>query len=289
MDLHRAFRSRKTLPLGLALKNHSSVGALMRLLQDRPYLKSPLLLAAGILFCLSVLTLPATVGAQVVQGHLYDSETRGPIINGTVALRNDLGTIVGRAATDEAGAYELTARAPGTYSLLAVGLGYRSTPTGQFEVVEGEVTTIDISLSPEPLELDPLSVEGRRQRMVAKLTYHGFYERQQQGFGSFLAPEQIKRWPAINVVDILEHAPFVHCERGATGTRVIIRKYGDCEPALYVDGRKLPPGFDIEYAVDPENVVAVEVFRGTTQIPLQWAAYETCGVILIWTGMGGVG
>jgi len=231
--------------------------------------------------------LPGKAGAQTVRGHLYDSETRAPIVNGNVALRNDLGTIVARGATDEKGAYELSVRAPGTYTLLAVGLGYRSTPTGQFELVEGEVITIDVSLSPEPLELDPLSVEARRQRMVAKLTYHGFYEREKQGFGSFLTPEQIRRWPAINVVDILEHAPFVRYEKGATGTRVIIRKYGDCEPALYVDGRKLPPGFDIEYVVDPENVVAVEVFRGTTQIPLQWAGHETCGVILIWTDLGG--
>jgi hypothetical protein len=232
--------------------------------------------------------LPANAACQTVRCHLYDSETRSPVVNGTVALRNDLGTVVDRTATDEDGAYELTARTPGTYSLFAVGLGYRSTPTETFRVSEGDSVAIDISLSPEPLELDPLSVEARRQRMQAKLTWHGFYERQRQGFGSFLTPEQIERWPAINVVDILEHAPFVHRRAGPGDPhRVVIKKYGECEPTIYIDEMKLQPGFDLEAAVKAENVVAVEVYRGTTQIPLRWAGYQTCGVILIWTDLGG--
>jgi hypothetical protein len=156
---------------------------------------------------------------------------------------------------------------------------------------EGDSLAIDISLSPEPLELDPLSVEARRQRMEAKLTWHGFYERQRQGFGSFLTPEQIERWPAINAVDILEHAPFVHIERRgvAQGPRVLVRKYGECEPTIYVDERKIPPYplGNVDAEVRPEDIVAVEVYRGTTQIPLRWAGYETCGVILIWTNLGG--
>ena len=264
---------------------------MMRPSTGERFIRIPILFRAFSVLILAQAGFPNLSWAQVVQGHVYDSETRGPVVGGTVALRDDLGAIVARTDTDEEGAYELTARTPGTYFLLAVGLGYRSTPTGQFELGEGEVATIDISLSPEPLELDPLSVEARRQRMVAKLTHHGFYERQRQGFGSFLTPEQIKRWPAVTVSDILRHAPFVHAEYqgSAKGTSISIRKYGNCSPALYVDGRKLASGFEIEYAVDPENVVAVEVFRGTTQIPPQWAGYETCGVILIWTDLGGIG
>jgi hypothetical protein len=240
------------------------------------------------LFGLVPLGPPQKAAAQTVHGHLYDSETRAPVVNGTVALRNEMGTVVDRTATDEEGAYAVTARAPGTYSLFAVGLGYRSTPTGTVQLLEGDSVTIDISLSPEPLELDPLSVEARRQRMTAKLARHGFYERQRQGFGSFLTPQQIRRWPAINVADILEHAPFVRVERrGVSGSLVTIRKYGECSPTIYVDGNRLQPGFDIEYAANPENIVAVEVFRGTAEIPLQWAQFETCGVILIWTDIGG--
>jgi len=263
----------------------------MRLSNGHRFLRTPVLFRALCVLTAAHSGLPDIATGQTVRGHLYDSETRGPVINGTVALRDDLGAIVARTDTDEEGAFELTARTSGTYFLLAVGLGYRSTPTGQFELGEGEVATIDISLSPEPLELDPLSVEARRQRMVAKLTHHGFYERQRQGFGSFLTPEQIKRWPAVTVSDILRHAPFVHAEYkgSAQGTSIRIRKYGNCSPALYVDGRKLAPGFEIEYAVDPENVVAVEVFRGTTQILPQWAGYQTCGVILIWMDLGGIG
>jgi hypothetical protein len=226
--------------------------------------------------------------AQTVRGSLRDSETRAPVINGTVALRNEMGTVVARTATDERGAYEMTARVSGTYSLFAVGLGYRSTPTGSFQLLEGDSVTIDITLSPEPLELDPLSVAAKRQRTAAKLTRNGFYERQRQGFGSFLTPQQIRRWPAINVADILEHAPFVHVERmGVSGTNVTVRKYGNCRPTIYVDGNRLQPGWDVESAVSPETIVAVEVFRGASEIPLEFAQFEPCGVLLIWTDIGG--
>jgi hypothetical protein len=81
-----------------------------------------------------------------------------------MALRDSLGAVVARTATDDDGAYELTARNPGVYSLMAFGLGYRSTPTGRFELVEDEVTTIDIFLSPQPLGLDPLLVTAERTR-----------------------------------------------------------------------------------------------------------------------------
>ena len=265
---------------------------MMRPSTGERFVRIPILFRAFSVLILAQAGFPNLSWAQVVRGHLHDSETRGPVINGTVALRNALGTVVARAATDEEGAYELTARNPGTHTLLAVGLGYRSTPTEPFQLAKDQIVTIDISLSPQPLELDPLSVEARRQRMVAKLTHHGFYERQRQGFGSFLTPEQIKQWPAISVVDILVHAPFVYRtekRRPGQNTGIIIRRYGACSPAVYIDGNRLQPGWDIEDAVSPETVVAVEVFRGTTQIPLQWAQFETCGVILIWTDLGGIG
>jgi hypothetical protein len=52
-----------------------------------------------------------------------------------------------------------------------------------------------------------------------------------------------------------------------------------------VDGNRINSA--PEHWVNPEDIVAVEVFRGEAQIPLQWGGMETCGVILIWTSLGG--
>jgi hypothetical protein len=241
-----------------------------------------------LLVALAVFPVSGTLSGQVVRGHLFDNESGHPVINGNVALRDSLGAVVARTATDEEGIYELTARTPGLYSLLAVGMGYRSTPIGQFEVSADEVTIIDIFLLPQPLELAPLSVEGRRQRVVASLNKHGFYDRQEQGFGSFLTPEQIQRWPALNVGDVLKHAPFVYAEWNLSGSTISISRGGRrCSPGIFVDGNRITSS--PEHWVNPDDIVAVEVYRGESQIPLQWAGLETCGVILIWTVLGGGG
>ena len=246
----------------------------------------PRYLPAFILAVLSCLSLPGGLSGQVVEGHLFDSETRGPVISGRVALRDSIGTVIVRAASDEEGAYRLTAPGPGVYSLMAGGMGYRSTPTGQFEVKEGEVMSIDLSLYPQPIELDPLAVLSRRQRIDAKLRKHGFYDRQQQGFGTFLTLQQIKRWPALNVGDVLRHAPFVSTNYTLSeGSTIYISKYGRCRPTIYVDGGRISSSPD--HWVAPEDIVGVEVYRGSAEIPLEWGGTESCGVILIWTSLGG--
>ena len=169
---------------------------------------------------------------------------------------------------------------------MAVGLGYRTTPTGPFDLVDDDVYTIDIFLYPAPIELEPLSVEAKRELMAVVLRKQGFFDRRQQGAGSFLTLEQISRWPAINVGDVLRHAPFVYSDWNLSGSSVYITKGGRrCAPTIYVDGNMIngPP----EHSVSPDEIVGVEVFRGISEIPLQWASFQTCGVILIWTARGG--
>lgn len=240
-------------------------------------------LVAGISF----FHLPTDLCGQAVQGHLTDSRTKFAVSGASVALRDDTGSVVARANGNFLGAFRIIAPGPGTYSLLAEAMGYRSTDSESFEVEEGEAVTIDLALTPDPLVMDTLSVVSRRRRVVAKLEEQGFYERQRAGAGSFLTPEQIRRWPAISAVDVLQHAPFVQVERRGFNSRITVMKYGECVPSLYIDGSKLQPGFDLDSTVRPEDMVAVEVYRGLAQIPPQYAGHESCGVILIWTKYGG--
>jgi hypothetical protein len=102
----------------------------------------------------------STLVAQEVRGHLYDSETRGPVVNGTVALRDSLGAVVARTGSGEDGAFSVTAPHPGRFSLLAVGLGYRSAPSGEFVVEPGGEVTVDVFLSPKPIELPGFDIGG---------------------------------------------------------------------------------------------------------------------------------
>jgi len=245
------------------------------------FLPSPLaLLLAGASF----LSVSVPLSGQGVQGHLTDSRTRFALNNAAVSLCDSVGEVVARAASNYLGAFRIPAPSPGRYFIRVEAMGYRSKDSEPFELGRGDTTTVDLSLAPEPIELDPLMVETRRRRIVSSLQERGFYERREQGAGSFLTPEQIRRWPAVSAGDILRHAPFVSSEWSIAGSTVFIHRFGRCRPTIYVDGNRINSSPDDW--VQPEDIVGVEVYRGSAQIPLEWSSNETCGVILIWTSFG---
>ena len=59
-----------------------------------------------------------------------------------------------------------------------------------------------------------------------------------------------------------------------------------CLPRLFLDGVRVTYDVqnDINAVVDPGQVEAIEVFRGPSEIPVQYNDNNSqCGVILIWT------
>ena len=233
--------------------------------------------------------LAGPLGGQVVGGQLFDNQTGNVVINGNVALRDTMGAVVARTATDGEGRFTLRAPQAGTYSLLAIGLGYRSTPTSRFEVGEEGVTSVEIFLHPKPIELDPLLVTAERIR--TELQRQGFYIRKAKGYGYFISPEDIRRRPPINELELIRRAPFVYLNPQFVGSeaRIVLRAAGrPCTPVLFVDGveRTWWPGRAgvVQDWVNFAEIVAVEVFRGYWEIPHEWALIDnSCGLIMVWT------
>jgi hypothetical protein len=59
-----------------------------------------------------------------------------------------------------------------------------------------------------------------------------------------------------------------------------------CLPRLFVDGTRVTYDFqnDIDSVVSPNQVEALEIFRGPSEIPPQYNDNNSmCGVVLIWT------
>ena len=132
----------------------------MRLANGHRFLRTPVLFRALFVLAAAHAGLPDIATGQTVRGHLFDNETRHAVVNGSVALRDTLGTLVARTGTDEDGAFVLKAPGPGTYSLLAVGMGYRSAPSGTFYVGQEGTVTMDVFLNPAPLEIPGIDVGG---------------------------------------------------------------------------------------------------------------------------------
>ena len=254
----------------------------MRNRVGRNTFKAGLIVPAGaLLFCL-VAVFPSSAEAQIVRGRLLDSESEWPIINGSVTLLDSLGVAVDRALSDSAGNFELAGPHPGPFSIKGRGVGYQGFPV-PVTLVEGSEVSADVYLRPNPLLLEPLLVSAERIR--TELERQGFFRRREIGHGFFLTPSHLKARPPISEAEVLGRVRFVEIDRSWNGSRALLRSRGDtCNPAILIDNLIVKKGDSLEDHVNFADIVAVEVFRGTAEIPPELAlGFEECGVIMIWT------
>ena len=178
-------------------------------------------------------------------------------------------------------------------------------------VVPGRVTTVQVSLSVDPVELDPIEVSVERREII--LQRRGFYHRQKTGFGKFIDREKIERQAPSEMSDLfsgmagvdLYNDPYNQLEkfvvlRSGRFTTPEVRDAGDgeapaatdtyqrCFPRVYVDGIVAHRGGDeparLDTFVDPMMVAGVEVYASVSGLPVEYQGIGPfCGTILIWT------
>jgi hypothetical protein len=179
---------------------------------------------------------------------------------------------------------------------LADALGFKRTLDGVLEMEEGGRVSVDFFLRPDPIPLDSLAVEAERQRIERHLELQGYYDRKGEGFGHFIAPEEIERREVRDFHRLFQRVP-VRVEGGLRGT--VLHVTGRCPlhsyPTVFVDGARVDFGWGryegggLEDVVGVSDVSAIEVYTGPASTPLQWSGTkleDTCGTIVIWTRGG---
>lgn len=243
------------------------------------------LLAAALLALASA----APAAAQTIRGKVIDAASSAAIPEATVAVLDARDRTIARMRTVEDGWFELQVREPGTYRLRVQRIGYTTTTSQPLDLGYREVVTVDMKISNTELALEPLTVTARRQppRLQA-LERNGFYDRERQGFGSFLVREDMAR--AREMSDALRSLPGVRAIPTANNKYQIVmsRAGGQCNPRILIDNVPVPGGQVIDDVIDPMDVEAVEVYRGSAQVPVMWGGSGggACGVIAIWTRTG---
>jgi hypothetical protein len=187
------------------------------------------------------------------------------------------------AITDEEGRFVIPDVRPilDTVQIRYFGLDPSKT-TVQLET--GRTTDAIFLLSQSVVEVAELKVQVRRT-LSAKM--RGFEERRRKGFGYFITPEQIERRQPQRSSDVLRGVPgvTVGTSRAAGPAPVYFNRgtSGRCEPKLYLDGQPMVGmAFDDISATD---LMAVELYKGGTQMPPQWAS-GSCGLLVVWTKDG---
>ena len=196
------------------------------------------------------------------------------------------------------GSFRLAGVPSGAQSLEVKVLGYTPLVLA-VDILAGETLNLHLQLAAEAVPLPAVEVKASPVFVTPEMK--GFAERKARGAGQFFTREEIVRMQARLLTDVLRRVPGMQIQsvNSAYGTSYTIqtgRSGGPvgarvCPVLFYINGTPFPLSTDvtIDHYVAPEEVIGLEVYNGTAQIPPQFNSgmYNAhCGVVVIWTRNG---
>lgn len=228
---------------------------------------------------------PARRGSARVSGVVRTPS--GSVLPGArVALRGtDTETVA-----DAAGAFTLSNLPGGTQTLEARAIGF--IPIARSITLSAKrPLRMDIRFDSAARILQTVEVTGER---VYDSATRDFMKAKQRGFGFFIDRETIENRQPFNTSDLLRAAPGVVVSNGGppgSQSSIQIRGAstfsGACQPSIVIDGMQLAGSAgDIDMLARPEDITGIAVYRGPSEVPVEYSTGSSCGLIQIWTRRG---
>lgn len=209
-----------------------------------------------------------------IVGRVLEAGSRTPVEAADIVLDGG----VRWTSSDGRGRFILDDVPAGVHTLRVRHLGFESRER-QIEVPAGYALGLTIRLEPKPVEIEPLVVEVQPELRVRRLQREGYYRRRDLGFGTFLGPQYLNRWPGLRLPSILSRTPGVRVYRRPGGRFSVYSPRCSRTGFFYfVDGQEWgsqPPDFPVS------EIAAVEVYKG----PAPGTFYGGC-TVYIWTWHG---
>ena len=227
-------------------------------------------------------------------GRLLDARSHRPVAAAAVSVAGRREEV----QSDRRGQFVLSALPVGRYELSIRHLGYAPL-THEVTVTRGHTTEVDVRLSPDPVELEPLVATATR---IRRLETQGFYERKYwgelAGGGTFFTVQDIERRNPLRITHMIADVPGVRVRCGGRGIRSC-RVYSGrvttgftgrgCEMSVWVDGTPvIQPGRSNVNTIDefvlPIEIGGVEIYPGAGSLAAEFSGSDgRCGAIVIWT------
>ena len=216
-------------------------------------------------------------------GRVYDVETGDPVVTAAVSL-------VGRAAeadSDRQGRFRLSGIPVGAHELEVRRIGYAPLQHA-VGVGRGLTTEVEVGLTRDPVELEPLVATATR---VRRLEIKGFYERKQWGellgLGTFFTEADIERRRPQEIAFMIAEESGVRLSGGRFySTRMsagLSNPRAGCWIDTYLDGINIG-NTPLHTLVKPVEVGGVEVYKGAASLPAEFGGSGgQCGAIVVWT------
>jgi hypothetical protein len=222
-------------------------------------------------------------GSRTLTGIVSSPDGR-PIAEARVHI---VGTALATTAGQD-GAFRLTGIPMRAETLDVRMIGYTPVRVA-FEI--GRTGLLHVTPMLIPIPLPPLDVKSD---MAVTPGMRGFESRRARGPGVFFTREDILRMQPRQVTDILRRVPGIQIRpvSGGLGNNVIVQARGmNCPMLFYIDGNTFPLSGEspINHYVSPDEVVGIEVYSGSSEVPAQFNSSRftaRCGVVLLWTRFG---
>ena len=224
--------------------------------------------------------------AQTIRGTLKDRETDQPVRFGLVVMLTERGDSVAATLTNASGRFSLSSREPGGFYLKASALAYRETTVGIFDLDRGGEMTLEFRIFANPINLGGILINAPGGVRPGALIANGFFDRMQSGLGRFFPPAELQKSMVLRTSDVFFGIPRVSVLPEGLGNRIKMSSpTGECDPPLWVDGVPLAGGASDENFPSMSVIEAIEVYRGGSELPLQWGGTtaQGCGAIVVWT------
>lgn len=165
---------------------------------------------------LGVSSLYAQAGS--ISGRITNADTGAPIPGARVDLTGPpTGGVITGTLADAQGRYRITNVAPGTYSIAVALIGYEQQLIENVRVAAGEVTTLNLTLAPRAVALNPVVVSASRRQ-----------ERAQEAPASVsvVGARQIEARPAVSPAEHIRATPGVDiAQTGIQNANVVVRGF----------------------------------------------------------------
>jgi hypothetical protein len=191
---------------------------------------------------------------------------------------------------DASGAFTLSNLPGGTQTLEARAIGF--VPIARSITLSAKhPLRMDVRFDSAARILQTVEVTGDR---VYDSATREFMKAKQRGFGFFIDRETIENRQPFNTSDLLRAAPGVVVSNGGPpGSQASIQIRGastftgSCNPSIVVDGLQLSgDAGDIDMLARPEDITGIAVYRGPSEVPVEYSTGSSCGLIQIWTRRG---
>lgn len=237
---------------------------------------------------LSGLAVPMAGDAQTIRGAVHQLEDRRPLGDVLIRVTGDRGFEV-TTLSDSSGRFTVIVPGEGRYLVGAERTDLQPFASAMVKVPARGAVEITLTMSSEAVQLEGLMVVAtRRDLSMTAMINERIRSTRALGRGHTLTLEEIEARGAPHTAALVRMAgPGVTIdERALNRPDADVLRLQNCVPAVYVDGVQINhTPYNVNYLVAPDELIAVEVYRGASQMR-DYFDSNGCGTILLWTRRG---